>query len=242
MAGEAPSVNSASTKRAYSGAASEERVAGPSKRVRRKDSAMDGTSAPETRLPTAQQTAGSTGAAPLITPQNATRSETAKDTHMAELAGLRAQLLDMHQDFTAIYRRAASARASGSDRASAPVASAPQAPAPPEIKQEAESVALFFQRSIERPAQLQRETSLADANARLRDDVERLRAQAAAAQRTIDEERDAALEQEVEHHAELARLHERIAEQMGRNAELQAEVRVCRSSSEGRVERGRREP
>ncbi|GJE99169.1 hypothetical protein PsYK624_154160 [Phanerochaete sordida] len=103
MAGEAPSVNSASTERAYSGAASEERVAGRSKRVRWKDSAVglseqDGVPAPapETRLPAA---AGDTRSAPPTTPQTATRSETARDRHMAELAGLRAQLLGMHQDF-----------------------------------------------------------------------------------------------------------------------------------------------
>ncbi|GJE99186.1 hypothetical protein PsYK624_154340 [Phanerochaete sordida] len=142
----------------------------------------------------------------------------------------------------AIYQRAASARASGGARAFAPAARPPQAPATPEIQQETDSLALFFQRSTERPAQLQRETALADANARLREDLARLRTQAAAAERALDEERDAALKQEAVQHAELARLHERVAEEVKRNAELQAEVRARRSSAEERVERGLREP
>ncbi|GJE99184.1 hypothetical protein PsYK624_154320 [Phanerochaete sordida] len=225
MVREARPVGAASKKRAYSGATSEERVAGPSKRVRLQDSAagpseQDGAPvpAPETRLPAAQQSAPGIHFAPPTTAQ----SEASRDKHMADLAGLRAQLLDMHEDFTAIYQRSrsASARPSDSSRADAPAARPPQAPAPPAIKQEAESLALFFQRSTERPAQLQRETALADANARLRDDVERFRAQAAAMERMLDEERDAALNQEAVHHAELARLHERVAEEVKRNAEL----------------------
>ncbi|GJE99185.1 hypothetical protein PsYK624_154330 [Phanerochaete sordida] len=212
--------------------------------------------APETRP---QQPAGGTRDALPTTPQTAAQAEAAKDRHMAELAGLRAQLLDIHHVFNSIYRRGALALASSSAAgASAPAASAPkvcrprppctaahadktQAPAPPAVKQEAEALTLFFQRSTERPAQLQRETALADANAQLRDDVARLRAQAAALGRTLDEERDAAMDAEAAHHAELARLHKRIAEEKRRNAELQAEVRVHRSSAEGRVERGRRE-